>query len=70
LVLLFRHGDMAYFMFERGAIDEERLRSAMGPLPVASDVAREFWTANRDFFADGYRAYVDDLFRQAGATGP
>ncbi len=30
----FRHGDMAYFMYERGVIDEDRLRSTLRPLPL------------------------------------
>ena len=30
LFMVFRHGDMAYFMYERGVIDENRLLSAFG----------------------------------------
>ena len=29
MYLRFRHGDMAYFQYERGAIDAERLRSVI-----------------------------------------
>ena len=29
LFILFRHGDLAFFQYERGAIDEDRLRSAL-----------------------------------------
>ena len=59
LFILFRHGDFAYFMYERGAIDESRLRSALAPVPVRSTVGREFWQNAKGYFTDGYRDYID-----------
>ena len=32
LWILFRHGDMAYFQYESGSINQERMISAMAPL--------------------------------------
>ena len=61
LYLLFRHGDMAYFLYERGAINEERLRSALAPIDVNNQLIRDFWDARKSGFAIGYQEYMDDL---------
>jgi hypothetical protein len=42
LFMQFRHGDMAYFMYERGVIDEDRLRSTLRPLPLRYETGVEF----------------------------
>ena len=65
LYLLFRHGDMAYFLYERGAIDEERLRSAVAPIDLNNQLIRDFWKDKRSSFATGYQQYMDDLIRAA-----
>jgi hypothetical protein len=57
----FRHGDIAYFMYERGAIDELRLQSTLKPLPLYGETGRAFWTRHRDKFVAGYQQYVDQL---------
>lgn len=57
----FRHGDIAYFMYERGAIDENRLRSTLRPLPLYDESGRTFWNGNRANFVDAYQQYVDRL---------
>lgn len=59
LFILFRHGDLAYFMYERGAIDESRLRSALAPVPITREVGREFWQQTKGYFTEGYRDYID-----------
>jgi hypothetical protein len=59
LYILFRHGDLAFFMYERGAIDEDRLRSALAPIPINSEAGREFWERRREVFTKNYREYVD-----------
>ena len=61
MYMLFRHGDLAYFMYERGAIDEARLESALGPVPVWSKTGREFWDQRKDAFSKNYRNYIDEL---------
>ena len=60
LYILFRHGDLAYFMYERGAIDEARLLSALGPVQICSDVAREFWSRSNRVFTENYRNLIDE----------
>ena len=59
LFLFFRHGDMAYFMYERGAINEDRLRSALRPIPLHTPLAREFWKQNKFIFTPEYQDYID-----------
>jgi len=60
--LRFRHGDMTYFQFERGAIDEPRLRSALGPLLdiLNSEYAQDFWERNQRNFVLAYRDYINN----------
>ena len=60
LYILFRHGDLAFYMYERGAIDEERLRSAIAPVPINSEVGRDFWERQKGSFTQNYRKYLDD----------
>ena len=72
LFILFRHGDLAYFMYERGAINEDRLRSALRPVPIYSERGREFWEAQKHNFTKGYRSYIDRLIDElepAGSVG-
>jgi len=61
--LLLRHGDMAFYMYQRGAIDESRLRSALGPVQFDNPLVRPYWDENKRFFANEYRDYIDDLMR-------
>ena len=65
LYLLLRHGDMAFFLYERGAIDEERLRSAIAPIDLNNPIIRDFWNARKSTFASGYQNYMDNLFRES-----
>lgn len=60
----FRHGDIAYFMYERGAIDEDRLRSTLRPLPLYGESGRAFWSRNKVNFVASYRQYVDRLLNE------
>jgi len=64
LYMLFRHGDMAYFMYERGVIDEPRLHSALRPLPLSSEIGKEFWSQRKVAFVPPFREYVDSLAAQ------
>lgn len=68
--LRFRHGDMAYFQFQRGAIDESRLRSALGPLldTLGSEYAQDFWERNKRNFVPAYRDYIDSHLANIGAA--
>jgi len=60
----FRHGDMAYFMFERGVIDEDRLRSSLRPLPLYGESGRSFWRQNKGNFVESYQQYIDRLLEE------
>ena len=61
LYMQFRHGDIAYFMYERGVIDEARLRSTLRPLPLAGPTGLKSWDENKFVFVEGYQDYVDAL---------
>ena len=41
-----RHGDMAFFHYQRGAIDETRLRSVLNVVRLENPRMREFWERN------------------------
>ena len=61
LYMIFRHGDIAFFMYERGAIDTERLRSALRILPLQTEQGREFWSRRKTIFVVSYQKYIDRL---------
>ncbi len=60
----FRHGDMAYFMYERGVIDEDRLRSTLMPLPLSGESGLRFWKGAKYVFAERYQRYIDALIEE------
>ena len=57
----FRHGDTAFFMYERGVIDEARLQSSLRPLPLYGESGRAFWRNNKHNFVPAYQDYIDVL---------
>ena len=59
-----RHGDMAYFQYERGAIDEDRLRSVLRVMNLGHPRMKEFWERNEDNFVPAYRDYVNRLIEE------
>ena len=63
IVMVFRHGDMAYHQYERGLISKERLESALKPLSGNIGVAniKELWKIRRNGFVESYRGYIDSL---------
>ena len=68
LYILFRHGDLAYFMYERGAIDKDRLDSALAPLPIGTKVAKDFWAIRKNAFTEGFRNHVDQLMANSSTN--
>ncbi len=64
LYMQFRHGDMAYFMYERGVIDEDRLRSTLRPLPLSGATGVAFWNLRKSVFVESYRQYIDALIEE------
>jgi hypothetical protein len=69
LYILFRHGDLAFFMYERGAIDEARLESALGPVPIWTEAGREFWKRRKNAFSENYRNHIDKLMEDSTRSG-
>jgi hypothetical protein len=65
MYLRFRHGDIAFFQFERGAIDEARLRSALEVLNLGNPRVREFWDQNQLKFVASYRNYINGLIDES-----
>ena len=65
----FRHGDMAYFQYQRGAIDESRLRSVIRVLNLGSPRSRAEWQKNQDNFVADYRDYINGVIAEIDATG-
>ena len=63
LWLLFRHGDMAFYQYERGLLSAERLRSAMRPMTARLTYAffQEEWERRKVNFTPEYQDYVDDI---------
>ena len=65
----FRHGDMAYFQYQRGAIDESRLRSVIRVLNLGNPRSRGEWQNNQDNFVADYRDYINGVIAEIDATG-
>jgi hypothetical protein len=59
-----RHGDMAYFHYQRGAIDEARLRSVLKVVRLENPRMRVFWDANQQNFIPTYRDYINRLIAE------
>jgi hypothetical protein len=61
LWILFRHGDMAYFQYEKGAISKERLESAMAPVLGRLQYQRVIahWQETKVSFVPAYQEYID-----------
>jgi hypothetical protein len=57
----FRHGDMAFFQYQRGAIDEARLLSALKVLNISNPRVRNFWMQAQYNFVEPYRDYINHL---------
>lgn len=62
---LLRHGDMAYFLYERGAIDRERAVATLGPLLPALETEgfQRVWERVKSggAFTPGYIEFLDSV---------
>lgn len=60
---LIRHGDMAYFQYERGAIDQQRLDSVLSilSLVLSNPVGQNRWENAKPNFSRDYVEYLDAL---------
>ena len=63
LYLAYRNGDLAYLQYQRGIIDEERLRSGMGLLIPFLEYpqVQQHWQRAKRGFVQSYVAYIDSL---------
>ncbi|MBT8115894.1 MAG: hypothetical protein KJP04_10945 [Arenicella sp.] len=71
LWILFRHGDMAYFQFQKGAISERRMRSAMAPLVLRLEFpqVREHWQKTKAVFVPEYQVFIDGQIKTLSSSG-
>lgn len=71
LWILFRHGDMAYFQYEQGAISKQRLQSAMAPLlgRLRIPQVRARWREIENAFVPSYRAYIQQQIESVPQQG-
>jgi len=60
---LFRHGDMAFYQYERGVLGRERLESALSPLTarLRIPVMGPEWEARRASFTPAFQVLIDSL---------
>jgi hypothetical protein len=65
-----RHGDMAFFQYQRGAINESRLRSTLAPLIglLSSPYGREQWQRRQKNFVPEFQDYVNRLLDEVEAS--
>ena len=61
--LVVRHGDMAFYQYDRGLLAAERLESATISLrrTLEFPLARDWWEDARSFFVPEYQDYVDGI---------
>jgi hypothetical protein len=60
----FRHGDMAFFHYQRGVFNEDRLRSALKVMRLENPRIREFWERYQWNFIPSYRDYINNLLAE------
>lgn len=66
--LRFRHGDIAFFQYQRGAIDEERSRSSLKVLNLSNPRVRAFWEHVQINFVEAYRSYINQLLEEKASS--
>ena len=60
-LLALRHGDMAFYQYERGMLSDQRLESALAVLTnnLCAPNVREVWSTLQGAFVPTYRNYID-----------
>ena len=64
-----RHGDMAFYMYEQGLIDEARLRTALAIVISflrSNPITRDLLTVSQDVYGAGFFAYVEGILEELG----
>ena len=68
LINVFRHGDMAFYQYQKGSIDEESLNSVLritlGRLRIPR--SRNAWDRHKKAYRPDYAAYIDALLEKQG----
>jgi len=59
---------MAFFQYQRGAIDEARLRSSLKVLNLSNPRMKAFWNDIKQNFVEPYRVYIDQLIEEQDAS--
>ena len=72
LFMRFRHGDMAYFQYERGVINDDRLRTALNPIRamLRHRYVQNWWSARRDGFVEPYSDYINSMIDEVKSSDP
>ena len=67
LYLAYRNGDLAYFQYRKGIIDEERMRSGMVLLVIYLGIPtiRQHWNQAKRSFVAEYVEYIDHLVEES-----
>lgn len=68
---IFRHGDMAFFQYQSGAIDQERLDSALRIVTqrLRAEFVNKFWQSQKQLFVQEYQDYIDEFVKHETSTG-
>ena len=66
-----RHGDMAFFQYQRGAIDESRLRSALAPMigVLRNPYSSSLWQTRQNNLVPEFRDYVNSILDEIDRNG-
>lgn len=67
MFIRFRHGDMAFFQYQRGAFNEARLRSVLMVLRLGNPRVQEEWEAIKHVFVPEYRDFIERLIAERKA---
>ena len=67
---LFRHGDIAFFQYQSGAIDQERLDSALRIVTtrLRAEFVHDFWQSQKSLFVQDYQDYIDTFLETEEGT--
>ena len=66
-----RHGDMAFFQFERGAIDETRLKSVLPPMIdlLRYPYSNSLWQTRQENLVPEFRDYANAILDEIEHSG-
>ena len=57
-----RHGDMSYYMYQQGLIDEQRLRNSLAIVNsflISSQIVRDLWNLGKQVYSPDFVSYID-----------